>query len=171
MAPVLWPGRWMCPLPLELPAPPDRFYGGRSRACSVSDLSVSAALHRPYCGEYRQSHTPLLSLLPLSPLLRLLHHYLQNYERLQSDYVKDDHDREFSVTDLSVQMFTVPSLVSTCKERWPAVRKRACQFGFLVSFLHFLFLFTLFIPFPFSHFIFHLSFFSSGALKSLRHRN
>uniref|UniRef100_A0A673VLK5 E3 ubiquitin-protein ligase n=1 Tax=Salmo trutta TaxID=8032 RepID=A0A673VLK5_SALTR len=30
--------------------------------------------------------------------------------RLQSDYVKDDHDREFSVTDLSVQMFTVPSL-------------------------------------------------------------
>uniref|UniRef100_A0A8C7CDM9 E3 ubiquitin-protein ligase n=1 Tax=Oncorhynchus kisutch TaxID=8019 RepID=A0A8C7CDM9_ONCKI len=26
------------------------------------------------------------------------------------DYVKDDHDREFSVTDLSVQMFTVPSL-------------------------------------------------------------
>uniref|UniRef100_A0A9J7Y168 E3 ubiquitin-protein ligase n=1 Tax=Cyprinus carpio carpio TaxID=630221 RepID=A0A9J7Y168_CYPCA len=26
------------------------------------------------------------------------------------DYVKDDHDREFSITDLSVQMFTVPSL-------------------------------------------------------------
>uniref|UniRef100_A0A8C1UEU4 E3 ubiquitin-protein ligase n=1 Tax=Cyprinus carpio TaxID=7962 RepID=A0A8C1UEU4_CYPCA len=88
----------------------DRFYGGRSRACSVSDLSVSAALHRPHCGEYRQSHTPLLSLLLLSPLLCLLHHCLQNYERLQSDYVKDDHDREFSVTDLSVQMFTVPSL-------------------------------------------------------------
>uniref|UniRef100_A0A8C1IBK9 E3 ubiquitin-protein ligase n=1 Tax=Cyprinus carpio TaxID=7962 RepID=A0A8C1IBK9_CYPCA len=69
-----------------------------------------AALHRPHCGEYRQSHTPLLSLLPLSPLLRPLHHSLQNYERLQSDYVKDDHDREFSITDLSVQMFTVPSL-------------------------------------------------------------
>uniref|UniRef100_A0A673N7I0 E3 ubiquitin-protein ligase n=1 Tax=Sinocyclocheilus rhinocerous TaxID=307959 RepID=A0A673N7I0_9TELE len=59
---------------------------------------------------YRQSHTPLLSLLPLSPLLCLLHRCLQNYERLQNDYVKDDHDREFSVTDLSVQMFTVPSL-------------------------------------------------------------
>uniref|UniRef100_I3JJG1 E3 ubiquitin-protein ligase n=1 Tax=Oreochromis niloticus TaxID=8128 RepID=I3JJG1_ORENI len=27
-----------------------------------------------------------------------------------SDYVKDDHGREFSITDLSVQMFTVPSL-------------------------------------------------------------
>uniref|UniRef100_A0A665WVK0 E3 ubiquitin-protein ligase n=1 Tax=Echeneis naucrates TaxID=173247 RepID=A0A665WVK0_ECHNA len=26
------------------------------------------------------------------------------------DYVKDDHDREFSITDLSVQIFTVPSL-------------------------------------------------------------
>ncbi|XP_028846030.1 E3 ubiquitin-protein ligase UBR2 isoform X2 [Denticeps clupeoides] len=36
--------------------------------------------------------------------------FARNYERLQSDYVKDDHDREFSVTDLSVQMFTVPSL-------------------------------------------------------------
>uniref|UniRef100_A0A8C2EZT0 E3 ubiquitin-protein ligase n=1 Tax=Cyprinus carpio TaxID=7962 RepID=A0A8C2EZT0_CYPCA len=36
--------------------------------------------------------------------------FAKNYERLQSDYVKDDHDREFSVTDLSVQMFTVPSL-------------------------------------------------------------
>uniref|UniRef100_A0A4W6E2Y1 E3 ubiquitin-protein ligase n=1 Tax=Lates calcarifer TaxID=8187 RepID=A0A4W6E2Y1_LATCA len=33
-----------------------------------------------------------------------------SYERLQSDYVKDDHDREFSITDLSVQIFTVPSL-------------------------------------------------------------
>ncbi|KAM9476389.1 E3 ubiquitin-protein ligase UBR2 isoform 2-T2 [Clarias gariepinus] len=36
--------------------------------------------------------------------------FAKNYERLQSDYVKDDHDREFSVTDLSVQIFTVPSL-------------------------------------------------------------
>ncbi|XP_029925864.1 E3 ubiquitin-protein ligase UBR2 isoform X3 [Myripristis murdjan] len=36
--------------------------------------------------------------------------FAKNYERLQSDYVKDDHDREFSITDLSVQMFTVPSL-------------------------------------------------------------
>uniref|UniRef100_A0A673N7F5 E3 ubiquitin-protein ligase n=1 Tax=Sinocyclocheilus rhinocerous TaxID=307959 RepID=A0A673N7F5_9TELE len=36
--------------------------------------------------------------------------FAKNYERLQNDYVKDDHDREFSVTDLSVQMFTVPSL-------------------------------------------------------------
>uniref|UniRef100_A0A7N5ZZ28 E3 ubiquitin-protein ligase n=1 Tax=Anabas testudineus TaxID=64144 RepID=A0A7N5ZZ28_ANATE len=33
-----------------------------------------------------------------------------SYERLQSDYVKDDHDCEFSITDLSVQIFTVPSL-------------------------------------------------------------
>ncbi len=128
------------PLPLELPAPPDRFYGGRSRACSVSDISVSAALHRPHCGEYRQSHTPLLSLLPLSPLPCLLHHCLQNYERLQSDYVTDDHDREFSVTDLSVQMFTVPSLVSMCRKRRPAVRRKPFPFYFSC------FLLQLFIP-------------------------
>ncbi|XP_075451842.1 E3 ubiquitin-protein ligase UBR2 isoform X1 [Ascaphus truei] len=36
--------------------------------------------------------------------------FAKNYERLQSDFVKDDHDREFSITDLSVQIFTVPSL-------------------------------------------------------------
>uniref|UniRef100_A0A8C0H1L1 E3 ubiquitin-protein ligase n=1 Tax=Chelonoidis abingdonii TaxID=106734 RepID=A0A8C0H1L1_CHEAB len=36
--------------------------------------------------------------------------FTRNYERLQSDYVKDDHDREFSIADLSVQIFTVPSL-------------------------------------------------------------
>ncbi|XP_067844935.1 E3 ubiquitin-protein ligase UBR2 isoform X3 [Heptranchias perlo] len=36
--------------------------------------------------------------------------FAKNYERLQTDYVNDDHDREFSVTDLSVQIFTVPSL-------------------------------------------------------------
>uniref|UniRef100_A0A8C0UYE9 E3 ubiquitin-protein ligase n=1 Tax=Cyanistes caeruleus TaxID=156563 RepID=A0A8C0UYE9_CYACU len=33
-----------------------------------------------------------------------------NYERLQSDFMKDDHDREFSIADLSIQIFTVPSL-------------------------------------------------------------
>ncbi|XP_074531459.1 E3 ubiquitin-protein ligase UBR2 isoform X2 [Halichoeres trimaculatus] len=36
--------------------------------------------------------------------------FAKNYERMQCDYVRDDHDREFSITDLSVQMFTVPSL-------------------------------------------------------------
>lgn len=36
--------------------------------------------------------------------------FAKNYERLQRDYVTDDHDREFSVADLSVQIFTVPSL-------------------------------------------------------------
>ncbi|XP_066862330.1 E3 ubiquitin-protein ligase UBR2 isoform X7 [Kogia breviceps] len=36
--------------------------------------------------------------------------FAKNYERLQSDYVTDDHDREFSIADLSVQIFTVPSL-------------------------------------------------------------
>ncbi|XP_039098568.1 E3 ubiquitin-protein ligase UBR2 isoform X10 [Hyaena hyaena] len=37
--------------------------------------------------------------------------FAKNYERLQSDYVTDDHDREFSIADLSVQIFTVPSLL------------------------------------------------------------
>nr|XP_056709117.1 E3 ubiquitin-protein ligase UBR2 isoform X1 [Euleptes europaea] len=36
--------------------------------------------------------------------------FARNYEQLQNDYVKDDHDREYSIADLSVQIFTVPSL-------------------------------------------------------------
>lgn len=134
--PDLWPGRWMCPHPLslfiELPAPPDRFYGGWSRALSVSDLSVCATLHRPHLGEYLNPiHS--FSLFCLSPLLRLPCCCWQNYERLQSDYVKDDHDREFSVTDLSVQIFTVPSLVSIrrdccCEDDM----KRACHYCLLL---------------------------------------
>ncbi|TRY85639.1 hypothetical protein DNTS_008798 [Danionella cerebrum] len=63
-----------------------------------AERSRRAALHRTHCGEYHQSHRPL----PFS--------CLQNYERLQSDYVKDDHDREFSITEISLQIFTVPSL-------------------------------------------------------------
>ncbi|XP_016129321.1 E3 ubiquitin-protein ligase UBR2-like [Sinocyclocheilus grahami] len=65
--------------------------------------------------------------------------FAKNYERMQNDYVKDDHDREFSVTDLSVQMFTVPSLVSIWRERRPAMRKRLVIWGFWSL-----------LPFPFS---------------------
>lgn len=76
------------------------------RVVSVTSLSVqlftvpsvvsTAPAARP--------HTCLSACLPLTH---------QNYQRLQSDYVRDDHDREFSITDLSVQIFTVPSLVSS----------------------------------------------------------
>lgn len=37
----------------------------------------------------------------------------QNYRRLQTDFMEDDHERVVSVTSLSVQLFTVPTLVST----------------------------------------------------------
>lgn len=93
------------PPPLELQTPPDRFYGGRPRASGVRDVTVGSALHSPDDGEYSSSSAPPHTCLSLS--------CCQSYERLQSDYVRDDHDREFSITDLSVQIFTVPSLVST----------------------------------------------------------
>ncbi|XP_046723982.1 E3 ubiquitin-protein ligase UBR2 isoform X7 [Silurus meridionalis] len=54
--------------------------------------------------------------------------FAKNYECLQSDYVKDDHDREFSITDLSVQIFTVPSLI--------AIRLDPPPFFFLPLLLH-----------------------------------
>lgn len=37
---------------------------------------------------------------------------LQNYRRLQTDFMEDDHERVVSVTSLSVQLFTVPTMVS-----------------------------------------------------------
>ncbi|XP_033841359.1 E3 ubiquitin-protein ligase UBR2 isoform X2 [Periophthalmus magnuspinnatus] len=57
-------------------------------------------------------HQLLMNSLLMDPQYKKIFalHFAQNYERLQSDYVKDDHDREFSITDLSVQIFTVPSL-------------------------------------------------------------
>lgn len=38
---------------------------------------------------------------------------LQNYRSLQTDFLEDDHERVVSVTSLSVQLFTVPTVVST----------------------------------------------------------
>uniref|UniRef100_A0AAV2L6C4 E3 ubiquitin-protein ligase n=1 Tax=Knipowitschia caucasica TaxID=637954 RepID=A0AAV2L6C4_KNICA len=57
-------------------------------------------------------HQLLMNSLLMDPQYKKVFavHFAKNYERLQSDYVKDDHDREFSITDLSVQIFTVPSL-------------------------------------------------------------
>ncbi|XP_070398902.1 E3 ubiquitin-protein ligase UBR2 isoform X1 [Nothobranchius furzeri] len=36
--------------------------------------------------------------------------FAKNYRRLQTDYMEDDHDRLVSVTSLSVQLFTVPTM-------------------------------------------------------------
>lgn len=35
----------------------------------------------------------------------------QHYKQLQKDYTLDDHERSISITALSVQIFTVPTLV------------------------------------------------------------
>lgn len=75
------------------------------RVVSVTSLSVQL-----FTVPSVVSTAPLHTHIPLSLPVSLFH---QNYQRLQSDYVRDDHDREFSITDLSVQIFTVPSLVSS----------------------------------------------------------
>ncbi|XP_027131316.1 E3 ubiquitin-protein ligase UBR2 [Larimichthys crocea] len=36
--------------------------------------------------------------------------FAKNYRRLQTDFLEDDHDRGVSVTSLSVQLFTVPTM-------------------------------------------------------------
>lgn len=41
----------------------------------------------------------------------LIYYVFQYYKQLQKEYISDDHDRSISVTALSVQMFTVPTLV------------------------------------------------------------
>ncbi|KAM4607650.1 LOW QUALITY PROTEIN: E3 ubiquitin-protein ligase UBR2 [Polymixia lowei] len=77
------------------------------RLVSVTSLSVqlftvpTVVSTHPTISTLPSLPPPSLPPPPLPPL---------NYECLQSDFVQDDHDREFSITDLSVQMFTVPSL-------------------------------------------------------------
>uniref|UniRef100_A0A672PVT1 E3 ubiquitin-protein ligase n=1 Tax=Sinocyclocheilus grahami TaxID=75366 RepID=A0A672PVT1_SINGR len=39
--------------------------------------------------------------------------FAKNYRRLQTDFMEDDHERVVSVTSLSVQLFTAPTVVST----------------------------------------------------------
>uniref|UniRef100_A0A3Q2Y0B2 E3 ubiquitin-protein ligase n=1 Tax=Hippocampus comes TaxID=109280 RepID=A0A3Q2Y0B2_HIPCM len=39
--------------------------------------------------------------------------FAKNYRRLQTDFMEDDHERVVSVTSLSVQLFTVPTMVSS----------------------------------------------------------
>ncbi|CDQ96767.1 unnamed protein product [Oncorhynchus mykiss] len=41
--------------------------------------------------------------------------FAKNYRRLQTDFMEDDHERVVSVTSLSVQLFTVPTMVSNPK--------------------------------------------------------
>lgn len=36
----------------------------------------------------------------------------QHFKLLQKDFINDDHERSISITALSVQIFTVPTLVS-----------------------------------------------------------
>lgn len=40
--------------------------------------------------------------------------FAKNYQQLQKDFMEDDHERAVSVAALSVQLFTVPTLVSKC---------------------------------------------------------
>lgn len=37
--------------------------------------------------------------------------FFQHYKQLQEDFISDDHERNISITALSVQIFTVPTLV------------------------------------------------------------
>lgn len=53
--------------------------------------------------------------LQLLPLLKLIHApslSFQHFKQLQKDFINDDHERSISITALSVQIFTVPTLVS-----------------------------------------------------------
>ncbi|XP_078462123.1 E3 ubiquitin-protein ligase UBR2 isoform X2 [Lampetra planeri] len=57
-------------------------------------------------------HQLLMSslLLDLEYKRRFAIQFTKNYQRLQKDFMEDDHERSVSVTALSVQIFTVPTL-------------------------------------------------------------
>ncbi|XP_048858643.1 E3 ubiquitin-protein ligase UBR2 isoform X1 [Brienomyrus brachyistius] len=57
-------------------------------------------------------HQLLMSSLLMDPKYKKLFaiQFAKNYWRLQTDFMEDDHERVVSVTSLSVQLFTVPTM-------------------------------------------------------------
>jgi len=49
--------------------------------------------------------------------------FVENYDTMMKDFVADDHDHSFSITVLSVQLFTVASIVHYLIESQDVISK------------------------------------------------
>ncbi|XP_041827854.1 E3 ubiquitin-protein ligase UBR1 isoform X2 [Melanotaenia boesemani] len=82
----------------------------RDRPCLISRLMLHDA--RMYKGSRKIVHELIFcSMLMDTEFKRLFAiEFTKYYKQLQKDFINDDHDRSISITALSVQIFTVPTL-------------------------------------------------------------
>uniref|UniRef100_A0A667XHJ0 E3 ubiquitin-protein ligase n=1 Tax=Myripristis murdjan TaxID=586833 RepID=A0A667XHJ0_9TELE len=82
----------------------------RDRPCLISRLMLHDA--RMYKGARKIVHELIFcSLLMETECKRLFAiEFTKHYKQLQKDFINDDHERSISITALSVQIFTVPTL-------------------------------------------------------------
>ncbi|XP_007553185.1 E3 ubiquitin-protein ligase UBR1 isoform X1 [Poecilia formosa] len=82
----------------------------RDRPCLISRLMLHDA--RMYKGARKIVHELIFgSMLMDSDFKRLFAiEFTRHYKQLQKDFISDDHERSISITALSVQIFTVPTL-------------------------------------------------------------
>uniref|UniRef100_A0A8B9QUZ7 E3 ubiquitin-protein ligase n=1 Tax=Anas platyrhynchos TaxID=8839 RepID=A0A8B9QUZ7_ANAPL len=83
---------------------------GSGKPCSISKLMLwDAKLHK---GARKVLHELIFSsfFMEMEYKKHFAVEFVKYYKALQKEYISDDHDRVLSVTALSVQMFTVPTL-------------------------------------------------------------
>ncbi|XP_028250959.1 E3 ubiquitin-protein ligase UBR1 isoform X2 [Parambassis ranga] len=82
----------------------------RDKPCLISRLMLHDA--RMYKGARKIVHELIFcSMLMETEFKRLFAiEFTQHYKQLQKDFINDDHERSISITALSVQIFTVPTL-------------------------------------------------------------
>ncbi|KAJ7413492.1 hypothetical protein WISP_90316 [Willisornis vidua] len=83
---------------------------GSAKPCFISKLMLwDAKLHK---GARKVLHELIFSSFFMEMEYKKLFavEFVKYYKALQKEYISDDHDRVLSVTALSVQMFTVPTL-------------------------------------------------------------
>ncbi|CAN9502154.1 unnamed protein product [Ophioblennius macclurei] len=82
----------------------------RDRPCLISRLMLHDA--RMYKGARKIVHELIFcSMLMETEFKRLFAiEFTKHYKQLQKDFISDDHERSISITALSVQIFTVPTL-------------------------------------------------------------
>uniref|UniRef100_A0A7N8WTV4 E3 ubiquitin-protein ligase n=1 Tax=Mastacembelus armatus TaxID=205130 RepID=A0A7N8WTV4_9TELE len=82
----------------------------RDRPCLISRLMLHDAMM--YKGARKIVHELIFCTMLMETEFKRLFaiQFTKHYKRLQKDFINDDHERSISITALSVQIFTVPTL-------------------------------------------------------------
>ncbi|RVE57238.1 hypothetical protein OJAV_G00213940 [Oryzias javanicus] len=94
----------------------------RDRPCLISRLMLHDA--RMYKGARKIVHELIFcSMLMETEFKRLFAiEFTKYYKQLQKDFISDDHERSISITALSVQIFTVPTLARQLMEECNVIK-------------------------------------------------